>query len=490
MLEWTSELLLLGGDDMLPLTHIMVDSILPQLSAKDPVTRDVARRVNADLQRQFICFEQNKAFAASSVSPPPSAGAAARSTSASASGGPPLPSSGTVVLAESESSANSNDSAAATAVTHPAHPAVSKITIGYYGLLQHIITKFESRSKEETRIAALEWIALVNEVANDVVKNHFETVFASVLNNNIADSSEAVMVKTIETLCIISGDGDEEKFSHFIQNLLRSIEGKADILLPKTPPILKQVQLRYQGDGFASCEKLFLKIAELLPLHSDKRFVNKLVIALSTMLLSAKEFLPLREVLKLGLLDERARKTFLGLYDCWTYDVLAALSLCLLTTAYDHAYRLVEYLGSTELSPQTLVQLDRLAQLLESPVFAYLRVALLRPTHNASLVKTLFGIQMILPQCTELYNTTKNLHRRLKVVPSVYVLDKDVPPQEATSQTAKAIEDGKQLVQLLPLALWEDMLDRCKKVQRQLLEYELGLKNSRKSEGDSLRRKV
>jgi vacuole morphology and inheritance protein 14 len=436
MLEWCSELLLLGGDDMLPLTHNIVDSILPQLSAKDPITRDVAKRVNSDLQRQFICFEQNKAVLAAS-------------------------------------------SPAISAPSAPSEPGyLPKATIGYYGLLQHIISKFETKSKEETRIAALEWIALVHEVTRHVVKDHFETIFAAVLNN-IADSSEAVMQKCIETLCIISG---EEKFTHFVLNLLKAIEGKADILLPKAPAILKQVQLRYQGEHFSTCEKLFLKVAELLPGHSDKRFVNKLVIVLSTMLLSAKELLPLREVLKLGLLDERARGTFLGLYDCWAYDVLAALSLCLLTTAYDHAYRLVEYLGSTELSPQTLVQLDRLAQLIESPVFGFLRVALLRPSHNASLVKTLFGIQMILPQSTELYNTTKNLHRRLKVVPSVYVLEKDVPSEETAAQSRMAAEDRKQLVALLPLSKWEAMLATCRRAQRELLDYELKLKAARRSD--------
>lgn len=45
-----------------------------------------------------------------------------------------------------------------------------------------------------------------------------------------------------------------------------------------------------------------------------------------------------------------------------------------------------------------LMQLDKLVQLLESPVFVHLRLQLLEPDSNPHLFKTLYGLLMLLPQ--------------------------------------------------------------------------------------------
>lgn len=45
-----------------------------------------------------------------------------------------------------------------------------------------------------------------------------------------------------------------------------------------------------------------------------------------------------------------------------------------------------------------LVEVDKLIQLLESPIFTYLRLQLLEPQQHAYLVKALYGLLMILPQ--------------------------------------------------------------------------------------------
>eukprot|EP01004_Peranema_trichophorum_P010272 NODE_9047_length_624_cov_29.235529_g8419_i0.p1 GENE.NODE_9047_length_624_cov_29.235529_g8419_i0~~NODE_9047_length_624_cov_29.235529_g8419_i0.p1 ORF type:complete len:151 (+),score=31.68 NODE_9047_length_624_cov_29.235529_g8419_i0:46-453(+) len=59
-----------------------------------------------------------------------------------------------------------------------------------------------------------------------------------------------------------------------------------------------------------------------------------------------------------------------------------------------------------------LTQVDKLVQLLESPIFAHVRLQLLEPSQNPYLVKTLFGILMLLPQSSA-YELLKN---RLKSV--------------------------------------------------------------------------
>jgi len=45
-----------------------------------------------------------------------------------------------------------------------------------------------------------------------------------------------------------------------------------------------------------------------------------------------------------------------------------------------------------------LIQIDKLVQLLESPVFTYLRLQLLEPERYPFLYKCLYGLLMLLPQ--------------------------------------------------------------------------------------------
>merc|ERR1711964_444840 len=101
-----------------------------------------------------------------------------------------------------------------------------------------------------------------------------------------------------------------------------------------------------------------------------------------------------------------------ALYRCWCFNSVAAVSLCLLAKAYEQAYALIRAFGEREITVSMMVQIDKLVQLLESPVFTYIRIALLEPAENPYLVKTLFGILMLLPQSSAF----EDLHKRLKSV--------------------------------------------------------------------------
>ena len=53
---------------------------------------------------------------------------------------------------------------------------------------------------------------------------------------------------------------------------------------------------------------------------------------------------------------------------------MSLLTLCLLAQQYEHAAALVEALGDIEVTTDLLVELDKLVQLIESPIFTYLRL--------------------------------------------------------------------------------------------------------------------
>lgn len=55
--------------------------------------------------------------------------------------------------------------------------------------------------------------------------------------------------------------------------------------------------------------------------------------------------------------------------------------------AYEHVCDIVGSYGQLPMSVETLVQLDRLVQLLETPTFTLLRLHLLRPALHPALLK-------------------------------------------------------------------------------------------------------
>ncbi len=91
---------------------------------------------------------------------------------------------------------------------------------------------------------------------------------------------------------------------------------------------------------------------------------------------------------------------FTTLYRSWCHNPVATVALCLLTQNYDHASNLVQKFANIEILAGLLKEIDELVQLIESPIFSFLRLQLLVPQEQASLVRTLYGLLMLLPQST------------------------------------------------------------------------------------------
>ncbi|KAI6230079.1 hypothetical protein M3Y99_01098400 [Aphelenchoides fujianensis] len=86
---------------------------------------------------------------------------------------------------------------------------------------------------------------------------------------------------------------------------------------------------------------------------------------------------------------------------------------------YEHAVDLSSRFSSLDLTTDILIELDRLIQLIESPILAYVRMDLLSAEHQRPLASVLSALLMLLPQ-TEAFNT---LHKRLQVIPHLQVID-------------------------------------------------------------------
>jgi len=96
-------------------------------------------------------------------------------------------------------------------------------------------------------------------------------------------------------------------------------------------------------------------------------------------LVIAPELADMRRRLK-NLDTKDGQALFVSLYNSWCHNAVATFSLCLLAQAYEHASNLLQSLyvppltrligsGDLEITVQFLIQVDKLVQILESPVF-------------------------------------------------------------------------------------------------------------------------
>lgn len=154
---------------------------------------------------------------------------------------------------------------------------------------------------------------------------------------------------------------------------------------------------------------IYCSFAEILKDEKvDLKFAYKLVQKLNKILLTTQPLYSLRSRLSNDD-DPEMVATFHTLYYAWCHSPIDALTLCFLTNNYRHASEIVMALAQTDINVDMLTQIDWVVHLIESPIFASLRMRLLDVTSNQYLLQSLYSLLMILPQ-SEAY---KKLSHRL-----------------------------------------------------------------------------
>jgi len=104
--------------------------------------------------------------------------------------------------------------------------------------------------------------------------------------------------------------------------------------------------------------------------------------------------------------------------------------------------------SEVEVTVDFLTQIDNLVQLLESPIFVDLRLQLLEPQKHSYLLKTLYGLLMLLPQST----AYSKLSKRLECVNTLSMLQMT---QQKTQEDGEKVEEENM----------EDLLKHFKTMQ-------------------------
>jgi len=95
-----------------------------------------------------------------------------------------------------------------------------------------------------------------------------------------------------------------------------------------------------------------------------------------------------------------------------------------------------------EVTVNFLVEIDKLVQLLESPIFTGLRLQLLEPENYPYLFKALYGLLMLLPQSSA-YETLKN---RLNAISTLGVLQLIPKNKEKNSKEGTPTINSQELL--------------------------------------------
>ncbi|EFJ46562.1 hypothetical protein VOLCADRAFT_62382 [Volvox carteri f. nagariensis] len=265
----------------------------------------------------------------------------------------------------------------------------------------------EMRSEmEATRLEALRWLHFLLARAQELVLEQVGRLLPPLLDS-LSAPSDAVVTSALGVLAAVADCPGQ--FSSVLVAFLDRFRGEAGFaLLQRSGSSLVRRLCSHLGAAAVLPE-----LGAILQRDTDMGFAATMVSVLNLILLTGPELAELRDQLRRAAVDPAGAKLFSVLYPSWCYSAGALLSLCFVAQAYDHAVEIVHAFADLPFGAELLVQIDRLVALLETPCFTFLRLQLLEPQRYPSLLRALYGLLMLLPQC----NAFRMLNTRLQVGP-------------------------------------------------------------------------
>ncbi|CDO73780.1 hypothetical protein BN946_scf185015.g108 [Trametes cinnabarina] len=485
-LRWLAEFLSISQEVMIPFTPRLILAILPNLAHDVPMIQSAAIRTNQALMNVI-----------QSLPSPPDPTPGRQGTDRSSSAG--IPSSPTPVptnLASSRQQATAKESVPSRDISSPESPPetakgrpatmsseaprpmtaldgvqnsrpespVSVISvpvlqqspessmlqekeqIDWQATVNALTIQFLSEH-EETRVAALKWLIMLHQKAPRKILAMDDGTFPALLKT-LSDSSEEVIKHDLQLLAQISSSSEEGYFKSFMHNLLELFSTDRGLLDSRGSLIIRQLCLNL------NTERIYRTFAEILEKEEDLEFASVMVQKLNMILITSPELADFRRRLKSLETRQDGQALFTTLYRSWCHNAVAVFSLCLLAQAYEHASNLLYIFADLEITVQLLVQVDKLVQLIESPVFTYLRLQLLEPEKYPHLFKCLYGLLMLLPQSSAFHA----LRNRLVAVNSagfLHIAPKSTVGNLSSTRSKLAREDIK----------WQELLQHFRAVQ-------------------------
>ena len=387
-LRWLLSFFDISPEDILPFVPQLLSQVLPAMASEEEKVRAAANRVNNALMEYIASFpdESDQKEATEGTQP--------RSLTREIEIRSRPVSVAKVRLANSPEQEPEMKQTAENEAPTPGSPVISEpskpVTDVDYDSAIATLTLHFLNEHEATRIAALAWLIMLHRKAPKKVLATNEGTFPALLKT-LSDPSDIVIMRDLQLLSQISRNSDDSYFTSFMCSLLQLFCTDRNLLEKRGNLIIRQLCINL------SPERIYRILAENLEKDEDIEFASIMVQNLNNNLITAPELLDLRKRLR-NLDSKDGQSFFVTLFRTWCHNAVATFSLCLLAQAYEQAYNLLQVFADLEMTVNMLIQIDKLVQLLESPVFTYLRMQLLEPDKYPYLYKCLYGVLMLLPQ--------------------------------------------------------------------------------------------
>ncbi|KAF2455421.1 vacuolar protein 14 C-terminal Fig4p binding-domain-containing protein [Lineolata rhizophorae] len=407
-LRWIDSFFEICPEDILPFVPRLLSHVLPAMSSDVEQVRQAANRVNTSLMEYIVSLPDEPPRAEPPRAEPavPQVASTERlqpqltgealsrresvfSTKLRTASRGPAADSRTVATPSPDATPEGTVDEKAGADAGAGDPAQLSMNLDYEAAVNALTLQFLNEH-EATRVAALAWLIMLHRKAPRKILAINDGTFPALLKT-LSDPAEAVVTRDLLLLSQISRNSDDSYFSSFMVNLLKLFCTDRRLLETRGNLIIRRLCVSL------SAERIYRTMADCLEKDEDLEFASIMVQNLNNNLITAPELADLRK--RLRSLDSRDGQTFfVTLFRAWCHNAVATFSLCLLAQAYEQAYNLLQIFGELEMTVNMLIQIDKLVQLLESPVFTYLRLQLLEPEKYPHLYKCLYGLLMLLPQ--------------------------------------------------------------------------------------------
>ncbi|OHE98557.1 hypothetical protein CORC01_06178 [Colletotrichum orchidophilum] len=452
-LRWIVEFLDICPEEVLPFTPKVLAHMLPAMASGVESIRQAAARVNAGLMDYVVSLSDEPEIggASQSMSRIPVSGERQEGPSSARAS---LSSSRDLELRSPTPAQGHNRS-----LSTPVAPLTSnhpQVDLDYAAAVNALTLLFLN-DHEATRVAALTWLIMLHRKAPRKVLAFNDGTFPALLKT-LSDPAETVVTKDLQLLSQISRNSEDDYFSNFMVNLLQLFATDRKLLETRGNLIIRQLCVSL------SAERIYRTLADCIEKEEDVEFASIMVQNLNNNLITAPELSELRK--RLRNLESKARipdgqTFFVALFRSWCHNAVATFSLCLLAQAYEQAYNLLQIFAELEMTVNILIQIDKLVQLIESPVFTYLRLQLLEPEKFPHLYKCLYGLLMLLPQSSA-FAALKNRLNAVSSIGYLHIAPKVNPPSATSSSydrpnRLKSREDS--------IIRWNELLEKFRTVQ-------------------------
>ncbi|KAI4762076.1 ARM repeat-containing protein [Aureobasidium sp. EXF-3400] len=439
-LRWIEGFFDICPEDMLAFVPRLLSQVLPALSHHVDQVRQAANRVNTALMAHIMSLPED-----GQQQQPKSSTETTRRDS--------IP-----IRARKVNSPDMLHETAAsdlrpTSISPPPQPLPPISTELDYEAAVNSLTLQFLNEHEQTRVAALAWLIMLHRKSPRKTLAIHDGTFPALLKT-LSDPADAVVTRDLTLLSQISKNSDDSYFTSFMVNLLKLFCTDRKLLEIRGNLIIRQLCLNL------SAERIYRTLADCLEKDDDVEFASIMVQNLNNNLITAPELADLRK--RLRNLENRDGQTFfVTLFRAWCHNAVATFSLCLLAQAYEQAYNLLQIIAELEMTVNMLIQIDKLVQLLESPVFTYLRLQLLEPERFPHLYKCLYGLLMLLPQSSA-FAALKNRLNSVSAIGYLHIAPRTAPttPSVSTFDRPNRLKSRED-----PGIKWSDLLEKFKSVQ-------------------------